>query len=77
MSGKLMTWEAAVQQLKSQPEQQEIARQCYYDDPLQVAADRCHHSEEWLAVKLRFGWWGCIGASISYSPRSKKESGLL
>ncbi len=52
MSGKLMTWEAAVQYLKSQPEQQEIVRQCYYDDPLQVAADRYHNSEEWLAVKL-------------------------
>jgi SAM-dependent methyltransferase len=52
MSGKLTTWEAAVQQLKSQPEQQEIVRQCYYDDPLQVAADRYNNSEEWLAVKL-------------------------
>jgi SAM-dependent methyltransferase len=52
MSSKLMTWEAAVQHLKSQPEQQEIVRQCYYDDPLQVAADRYHQSEEWLAVKL-------------------------
>jgi 2-polyprenyl-3-methyl-5-hydroxy-6-metoxy-1,4-benzoquinol methylase len=52
MSGKLITWEAAVQHLKSQPEQQELVRQCYYDDPLQAAADRYSHSEEWLAVKL-------------------------
>jgi SAM-dependent methyltransferase len=52
MSGKLMTWEAAVQYLKSQPEQQEVVRQCYYDDPLPVAADRYNNSEEWLAVKL-------------------------
>jgi hypothetical protein len=34
MSGKLMTWEAAVQYLKSQLAQQEIIRHCYSDDPL-------------------------------------------
>jgi SAM-dependent methyltransferase len=51
MSDKLMTWEDAVQHLKSQSEQQEMVRHCYYDDPLQAAADRYSNSEEWLAVK--------------------------
>lgn len=46
-----MTWEDAVQHLKSQSEQQEIVRHCYYDDPLQEAADRYNSSEEWSAVK--------------------------
>lgn len=45
-----MTWEAAVAWLRAQPEQQDLVKACYYDQPLQAAADRFVHSEEWQAV---------------------------
>lgn len=50
MNDKL-TWEEAVQWLREQPEKQEIVRHCYYDDPLESAAQRFNNSEEWLAVE--------------------------
>lgn len=50
MSDKQVTWEAAVQWLRNQPDQQTLVRQCYYDDPVQAAADRFYQSEEWQAV---------------------------
>jgi SAM-dependent methyltransferase len=45
------TWEQAVCWLREQPDRQELARQCYYDDPLESALERFSNSEEWLAVK--------------------------
>jgi SAM-dependent methyltransferase len=51
MSAKLLTWEEAVQWLRDQPDKQELARYCYYDDPLDVAAERFSNSEEWLAIR--------------------------
>ncbi|OUL37707.1 SAM-dependent methyltransferase [Nostoc sp. T09] len=51
MSVKLLTWEEAVQWLINQPDKQELVRQCYYDEPLQLSAERFSNSEEWLAVK--------------------------
>jgi ubiquinone/menaquinone biosynthesis C-methylase UbiE len=45
------TWEQAVCWLREQPEKQELVRCCYYDDPLESAAQRFSNSEEWLAVK--------------------------
>jgi SAM-dependent methyltransferase len=44
------TWEDAVEWLRAQPTQQEFVRQCYYDDPVIVAAARFCASEEWAAI---------------------------
>jgi ubiquinone/menaquinone biosynthesis C-methylase UbiE len=55
MSAKLLTWEEAVQSLRDQPDQQELVRHCYYDDPLELAAERFSNSEEWLALKELLG----------------------
>lgn len=46
----LMSWEQAVQWLREQPEQQELVRACYYDDPLLDAATRFWLSPEWKAI---------------------------
>lgn len=51
MSAKLLSWEEAVQWLREQPEQQELVQHCYYDDPLEIAAERFSNSEEWLEIK--------------------------
>lgn len=45
-----ITWEQAVLWLRSQSEQQELVRACYYDDPLLEAAERYQASDEWQAV---------------------------
>lgn len=45
-----ITWEQAVQWLREQPEQQELVRDCYYDDPLLEAAKRFAANDEWKAV---------------------------
>lgn len=45
-----MTWEQAVVSLREKPENAEIARACFYDDPLIDAARRFHASSEWAAV---------------------------
>ncbi len=57
MNANFMTWEAAVQWLKAQPEQQDLVRACYYDEPLLEAARRYSRSEEWQAVqRLAQNW---------------------
>jgi SAM-dependent methyltransferase len=48
---KFQTWEEAVSWLIAQPGQQEIVEACYYDTPLQSAADRYWHSSEWQAIR--------------------------
>jgi ubiquinone/menaquinone biosynthesis C-methylase UbiE len=50
MRDKMLTWEEAVQWLKNQPEQHETVQYCYYDDPLEFAAERFSQSEEWAAL---------------------------
>lgn len=45
-----MTWEEAVQWLRDQPDQQELVRACYFDDPLTEAAERFWRSAEWKAI---------------------------
>jgi SAM-dependent methyltransferase len=50
MNKSLSTWEEAVLWLRAQPEQQELVRACYYDNPLLEAAERFEASEEWQAV---------------------------
>ncbi len=44
------TWEQAVQWLRNQPDQQELVRACYYDDPLVEAAERFWQGAEWKAI---------------------------
>lgn len=50
MNAKSLTWEQAVDWLKSQPDKQELIKACYYDEPLSAAAQRFSESEEWQAV---------------------------
>ncbi|GBO51697.1 SAM-dependent methyltransferase [Pseudanabaena sp. lw0831] len=50
MSDKQLTWEEAVQWLKSQSDRQDLVRACYYDDSMLEAAQRFVSSEEWQAV---------------------------
>jgi SAM-dependent methyltransferase len=45
-----MTWEQAVQWLRDQPNQKELVRACYFDDPLHEAAERFWQSAEWKAI---------------------------
>jgi len=51
---QFQTWEEAVSWLISQPEQQELVAACYYDKPLQSAAERYWNSQEWQAIKKFF-----------------------
>ena len=57
MSDKPLTWEDAVEWLKSQPEQQDLVKACYYDEPLIDAAKRFSKSEEWKAVRDILANW--------------------
>lgn len=45
------TWEEAVQWLREQPDQQELARHCFYDDPIEDAAKRFRATSEWQATR--------------------------
>lgn len=51
MSDSTRTWEDAVLWLRSQPDQADLVRACFYDDPLAAAAERYYRSSEWAAVK--------------------------
>lgn len=46
----LKAWEEAVRWLRDQPAQQELVRACYFDDPLQTAAERFWQSVEWKSI---------------------------
>jgi SAM-dependent methyltransferase len=50
-----ISWEASVRWLKAQPDQAELVRSCFYDDPLSAAADRYYLSSEWKAVRQLIG----------------------
>lgn len=45
-----LTWEQAVQWLRDQPDQHELVRACYFDDPLLQAAERFWQSTEWKSI---------------------------
>jgi len=45
------TWEQAVEWLRNQPDQAELVRACYFDDPLENAAERYRQSAEWEAMR--------------------------
>jgi len=51
MSGAKVSWEDAVLWLRNQPDQHELVRACFYDDPLIDAAARYYESSEWAAVR--------------------------
>lgn len=51
MNDKPKTWEEAVAWLKSQPDQKELVRSCFYDDPLIESARRYYESSEWRAMR--------------------------
>ena len=44
------TWEETVAWLRAQPDQQDLVRACYFDDPLHDVAKRYQGSMEWSAV---------------------------
>ncbi|WP_398468491.1 class I SAM-dependent methyltransferase [Tardiphaga sp.] len=46
----LLTWEDAVVWLRKQPDQQQLVRDAFYDDPLVEAAERYFRSSEWHDV---------------------------
>ena len=51
MNDKVLSWEEAVLWLKNQPDQQDLVRACFYDDPPSTSAERFYHSTEWKAVQ--------------------------
>lgn len=51
MSNKFVSWEAAVTWLISQPDQQGLVRDCYYDGRPEEAARRYRESTEWQAIR--------------------------
>lgn len=55
MSANHQTWEEAVIWLKAQPDQVELVRACFFDDPLIDAAERYYASSEWEAVRELVG----------------------
>ncbi len=57
MKNRTLTWEEAVQWLKSQADQQNLVRDCYYDEPLMTAVKRFAQSEEWQAVAEILSDW--------------------
>jgi SAM-dependent methyltransferase len=46
-----MTWEEAVSWLRIQPDKTELVSACYFDDPLEAAAQRFYNSLEWQSVR--------------------------
>lgn len=55
MNANGRTWEEAVLWLKAQPDQVELVRACFFDDPLVDAAERYYASSEWDAVRRLTG----------------------
>ena len=51
MKGENLTWEQAVDWLRSQPEMQQLVKDCYFDLPTIDAARRFSESDEWISVK--------------------------
>jgi len=53
MSDKVvfLSWEDAVCWLRAQPEQQDLVKAAFYDDPLISAAERYRASSEWQAIR--------------------------
>lgn len=56
------SWESAVRWLREQPDQQELVRTAYYDDPLNEVAERYRQSSEWQAIRKYLS--GHIGSAL-------------
>ncbi len=50
-NSQFCTWEDAVRWLTEQPNQQELIKACYYDQPLHAAAQRYWQSQEWQSIQ--------------------------
>jgi 2-polyprenyl-3-methyl-5-hydroxy-6-metoxy-1,4-benzoquinol methylase len=50
-----MTWEQAVIWLRNQPDQHDLVRACFFDDPLLASAQRYHSCSEWRACRTLIG----------------------
>lgn len=78
---KFTSWEAAVEWLRQQPDQLQLVRDCYYDDPLTAAAERYWQSEEWAAIReLLFGATGKaldVGAGRGIASYALARDGIL
>jgi SAM-dependent methyltransferase len=55
MSEPPSAWENAVEWLRSQPDQQDLVMNAYYDDPVIAAAERYWNSCEWEEVRKLLG----------------------
>jgi SAM-dependent methyltransferase len=51
MKDKLRTWEDAVLWMRRQPRYHQAILDCFYDDPITVAAERYFRSSEWQAIR--------------------------
>jgi SAM-dependent methyltransferase len=51
MNAEQMSWEEAVAWLRTQPDQVDLVRDCYFEDPILAAAERYRTSAEWQAVR--------------------------
>jgi SAM-dependent methyltransferase len=51
MKDKRITWEESVVWLRAQPDQAELVRACFFDDPLIEAAERYYQSSEWREIR--------------------------
>lgn len=47
----MISWEAAVQELRSDPSMERLVRECYFDDPLSSALIRYSTSLEWEGIQ--------------------------
>jgi SAM-dependent methyltransferase len=50
-----MSWEAAVNLFRCNPENKNLARACYFDDPLSSACERYYSSIEWCGIAKLLG----------------------
>ncbi|AFZ44903.1 Methyltransferase type 11 [Halothece sp. PCC 7418] len=53
MKDSLLSWEEAVTWLKNHPDKQQLVKFCYYDDPIEEAAERFYKSQEWEALQQK------------------------
>lgn len=77
---KFVSWEAAVDWLVAQPDQQELVRACYYDRPVEHAAERYWQSHEWRAIRsllptVAFGSALDVGAGSGISSYALARDG--
>ncbi|MFN0161663.1 MAG: class I SAM-dependent methyltransferase [Burkholderiales bacterium] len=51
MTEPKVSWEAAVQRLRADPARRELMLACYFDDPVDAAAERFRASTEWIETR--------------------------